>query len=107
MSDTILGRGARTMGRLAPRAVAAVRNRARRGTAPSSEQDQAAIQALTQQIARLRRRVAVLEREVQENRRLNRRIAELTDVVQELLQPSSRRDDAELRARLDDYIEDT
>jgi len=56
-----------------------------------------------QQVARLRRRVNELEKEVQENRRLNRRIAELTDVVQELLLPADQRDDDGLRRRLDAY----
>lgn len=51
----------------------------------------------------LRRRVAALEAEVQENRALNRRIAELTDVVQELLLPADQRDEAAVRARLADY----
>lgn len=56
-----------------------------------------------QQVQRLRRRVADLEQEVQENRRLNRRIAELTDVVQEMLLPADQRDDESLRRRLEDY----
>lgn len=54
-------------------------------------------------VAELSRRVAELESEMQEQRRLNRRLAELTDVVQELLVPLARRDEAKLREHLDRY----
>ena len=50
-----------------------------------------------QELARLRRRVAELESEMQESRRLNRRLAELTDVVQELLVPIAQRDEEKVR----------
>jgi hypothetical protein len=51
----------------------------------------------------LNKRVAALEREVQEARRLNRRLAELMDVVQELLLPVAQRDEELLRERLERY----
>ncbi len=79
-----------------------LRHRARRlldrfpttsGGAPATKRD----------IARLRRRVAELEREIQESRRLNRRLAELTDVVQELLVPVAQRDEQKVREYLDRY----
>jgi transcription initiation factor TFIIIB Brf1 subunit/transcription initiation factor TFIIB len=61
--------------------------------------------ALTQrqQMAELRRRMAEVEREIQESRRLNRRLAELTDIVQELLVPVAQRDEAKVREYLDRY----
>ncbi|MGH3361680.1 MAG: DUF6752 domain-containing protein [Nocardioides sp.] len=55
------------------------------------------------QIGELRRRVASLEREMQESRRLNRRLAELTDVVQELLVPLAQRDEDKVREYLERY----
>ncbi|WP_240917136.1 DUF6752 domain-containing protein [Nocardioides sp. HDW12B] len=51
----------------------------------------------------LRRRVAELEKEMQEARRLNRRLAEVTDVVQELLLPLSQRDQERVDAVLKKY----
>jgi predicted RNase H-like nuclease (RuvC/YqgF family) len=51
----------------------------------------------------LRRRVAELEREMQESRRLNRRLAELTDVVQELLVPLAQQDQARFQTLLKKY----
>lgn len=56
-----------------------------------------------QEMAQLRRRMAEVEREIQESRRLNRRLAELTDVVQELLVPVAQRDEAKVREYLDRY----
>ncbi|WP_296603583.1 DUF6752 domain-containing protein [Nocardioides sp.] len=53
----------------------------------------------------LRRRVAVLEAEVQECRQLNLRLAELTDMVTDLLVPLARADEAEVRAVLAKYHE--
>ena len=53
----------------------------------------------------LRRRVAVLEAEVQECRQLNLRLAELTDIVTDLLVPLSRGDEAGLRETLVKYQE--
>lgn len=53
----------------------------------------------------LRRRVSVLENEVQECRALNLRLAELTDVVTELLLPVAQRDEEKLRALLVRYHE--
>jgi hypothetical protein len=58
------------------------------------------------QIKRLRRRVAELEREVQENRRLNRRVAELLDIVEELLVPIAQRDEERVRAYLQEHSTD-
>lgn len=55
------------------------------------------------QLGRLRRRVAELEEEVQENRRLNRRVAELLDLVEELLVPIAQRDEAKVKAYLDTH----
>ncbi|MDO7867456.1 DUF6752 domain-containing protein [Nocardioides jiangxiensis] len=51
----------------------------------------------------LRRRVRVLEEEVQECRRLNLRLAELTDVVSELLLPVEQRDEERLTELLAKY----
>lgn len=51
----------------------------------------------------LERRVAELEKEVQECRQLNVRIAELCDVVTELLLPLEERDPASAREVLDRY----
>lgn len=55
------------------------------------------------EVAALRRRVAELEREMQESRRLNRRLAELTDIVQELLVPLAERDEDKVREYLERY----
>lgn len=49
----------------------------------------------------LRRRVKVLEDEVQECRAISLRLAELTDIVTELLLPVAQRD----QARLDELLE--
>jgi hypothetical protein len=54
-------------------------------------------------LARLRRRIKLLEDEVQETRRLHRRLAELTDVVEELLVPVSQRDDRRVQEFLDNH----
>jgi hypothetical protein len=59
--------------------------------------------ASKREVAALRRRVAELEKEMQEARRLNRRLAELTDVVQELLVPIAQRDEEKVRRYLDRY----
>jgi hypothetical protein len=56
-------------------------------------------------IEALRRRVAVLEDEVQECRQLNLRLAELTDVVQELLLPAAARDEEGIAAVLEKYAQ--
>jgi hypothetical protein len=53
--------------------------------------------------ARLNKRIAQLEQEVQELRRLSQRLAELTDVVEELLVPAASRDDERVRKLLDRY----
>ncbi|UPK74052.1 hypothetical protein MU582_16660 [Nocardioidaceae bacterium SCSIO 66511] len=58
---------------------------------------------LARRVESMRQRIAVLEREVQENRELNRRLAELTDVVTELLVPLADRDEAKARELLDQY----
>jgi hypothetical protein len=62
-----------------------------------------AVPASRREVAALRRRVAELEKEMQEARRLNRRLAELTDVVQELLVPIAQRDEEKVRRYLDRY----
>jgi hypothetical protein len=51
----------------------------------------------------LRRRIKVLEDEVQECRALSLRLAELTDVVTELLLPIAQRDQAKLDELLERY----
>ena len=51
----------------------------------------------------LRRRIKVLEDEVQECRALSLRLAELTDVVTELLLPVAQRDQARLEELLERY----
>ena len=53
----------------------------------------------------LRRRVAVVEQELQEARQLNRRLAEIVDVVAEVLLPAEQRDEERLRAILAKYDE--
>ena len=57
------------------------------------------------EVARLQKRVAELEDEVKECRRDQHRLAELTDVVQELLVPLSRRDQAAVDEVLAKYTE--
>jgi hypothetical protein len=51
----------------------------------------------------LRRRVALLENEVQELRALSVRLAELTDVVEQLLLPVAARDEEKLAELLSQY----
>jgi hypothetical protein len=51
----------------------------------------------------LRKRVKVLEDEVQECRRLNLRVAELTDLVMELLLPVSQQDEQKVQDLLVRY----
>lgn len=51
----------------------------------------------------LRRRVGVLEDEVQECRELSRRVAELTDIMTELLLPMAQRDEEKLQELLGRY----
>ena len=60
-------------------------------------------QAGDERLDALRKRVAGLEREVQETRELHRRVAELTDVVTELLVPIADRDTDKVNAVLDKY----
>lgn len=55
------------------------------------------------EIAQLRRRVTLLEQEVQELRQLNKRVAEVTDVVAEVLLPAEHRDEDRLREILARY----
>jgi len=57
------------------------------------------------EVARLHKRVAELEDEVRECRRDQHRLAELTDIVQELLIPLSRRDEAAVDAILAKYTD--
>lgn len=54
----------------------------------------------------LEKRVAVLEREVQECRQLNFRLAELSDVVAELLVPINERDQDRVAELLESYRAD-
>lgn len=61
------------------------------------------VAGLDADLRRLRERVAVLEREVQETRRLHQRLAELTDVVTEVLVPAADREDDKIRAVLAKY----
>lgn len=51
----------------------------------------------------LAKRVAELEREVQELRQTNLRLAELTDVVEELLVPIASQDREKIEAALERY----
>ncbi len=53
----------------------------------------------------LRRRVALLEQEVQECRQVNLRVAELCDVMMELLLPVAERDEKAISEVLDRYRE--
>jgi FtsZ-binding cell division protein ZapB len=55
------------------------------------------------EIDALKRRVALLEDEIQESRQLNKRLAEITDVVAEVLLPAEQRDEERLRALLGGY----
>jgi hypothetical protein len=55
----------------------------------------------------LRKRVAALEKEVQESRRLNQRLSDVIDVITEILVPAVDRDDERMRAalaRLDEVV---
>lgn len=54
-------------------------------------------------IEALRRRVTVVEQELQEARQLNKRLAEIVDVVAEVLLPAEQRDEERLRAILAEY----
>ena len=56
--------------------------------------------------ARLARRVAMLEEEVQEARQVNVRVAELCDVVTELLVPLSQQDPERVAELLERYRSD-
>lgn len=55
--------------------------------------------------SKLRKRVAVLEQEVQECRQVNIRVAELCDVMMELLLPVAERDEKAITEVLDRYRE--
>jgi len=55
------------------------------------------------EVAALRKRVEILEQEVQECRQLNLRLAELTDVVGELLLPVAHRDEAKVAEVMEKY----
>jgi len=61
------------------------------------------VRRLEDEVRTLRRKVALLEQEVQETRQLNKRLAEITDVVAEVLLPAEQRDDERLRAMLQKY----
>lgn len=81
MNDRLRDTGRRTLAKL---------SRTKAGRAVSSKGE----------IDELRRRIRVLENEMQEARRLNRRLAELTDIVQELLVPLAQRDED----KVDEYV---
>ena len=57
------------------------------------------------EVARLYKRVAELEDDVRECRKDQHRLAELTDIVQELLLPLSRRDEAAVDEVLAKYTD--
>lgn len=61
------------------------------------------VQKLRKEVEALKRRLEVVEHELQESRQLNKRLAEITDVVAEVLLPSDQRDDERLRAALQKY----
>lgn len=63
----------------------------------------ARLRSRDQEIDDLRDRVAALEEELAEARRHQLRTAELTDVVEALLVPLARRDDAAVEQVLRDY----
>ena len=66
------------------------------GPGPRMKQAQKDIEAL-------RRRMTVVEQELQEARQLNKRLAEIVDVVAEVLLPAEQRDEERLRAILAEY----
>lgn len=59
--------------------------------------------ATSEPIDELKKRIAVLEAEVQENRQLNVRIAELVDLVAELLLPVASQDPEKIKAATDKF----
>lgn len=61
------------------------------------------VQKLRKEVEALKRRLELVEQELQESRQLNKRLAEITDVVAEVLLPSDQRDDERLRAALQKY----
>ena len=69
----------------------------------AAEQTAATAAAATAEVAALRKRVEILEAEVQECRQLNLRLAELTDVVGELLLPVAHRDEAKVAEVMEKY----
>ncbi|MGH3358213.1 MAG: DUF6752 domain-containing protein [Nocardioidaceae bacterium] len=70
---------------------------------PPDEAANERVDEIEERLDAMRRRISVLEAEVQENRELNRRLAELTDVVTELLVPLSQRDGATVDELLEQY----
>ncbi len=69
------------------------------GTTASSDPGTRALR----EVAALRRKVDRLAAELDESRQLSRRLAEITDVVAEVLLPAEQRDEARLRAVLEDH----
>lgn len=61
------------------------------------------VRKLQRDVAQMKERIALLERELQESRQLNKRVAEITDVVAEVLLPAEQRDEDRLRAVLEKY----
>lgn len=95
LKDIVRPHAIRLARRVAPGTLEAVRRRRAAG-APMAP----AASSTGRDIAELRRRIAELEAEVQENRQLNLRLAELTDVVQELLLPIALRDEKAIQETL-------
>jgi hypothetical protein len=78
-------------GRVADRVVPGrARSRARRAEVPTRAD-----------LERVKRRLTLAEREIQELRQVNRRLADVIDVVTELLVPAVDRDDATVKEALD------
>lgn len=92
----VYARGKRFAKRVAPKTVA------RLSEARGSLQQW---QGFRRELDQTKRRVAVLEAEVQEARRLNRRLAEVTDVLEEVLMSAVERDDVQFRHALQKYAD--
>jgi hypothetical protein len=76
---------------------------ASRGTSAGAQAQPPRWKKAEREIADLRKRVSLLENEVQELRQLNKRLAEVTDVVAEILLPAAQRDDDRLQELLARY----
>jgi hypothetical protein len=76
------------------------------GTSGGAQEQAPRWKKAQREIADLRKRVTLLENEVQELRQLNKRLAEVTDVVAEILLPAAQRDDSRLQELLARYERD-